>query len=463
MGPILAPVISLRFLNSLFLRRSRTFQLPLLTFESSSMEVVAAAAATAYGHRLEAGVNDSRSRVMPGSHRAATSDDGETYDIEVDERTTDIMGSQRWLRIVFIVFYSAIFALGISGNSLAVHVVLRNKSMHTITNMFITNLAASDIMMCLLAVPFTPISALLRSWVFGETVCHLVPMALGVSVHVSTLTSTAIASDRFFVIVHPFKPRMSVVVCLALIGAIWVTSIFISLPLAIYQKVSLDEKAEEIVCHEYWPQETARQFFTVTSLILQYIVPCSIITYCYAKVSHALRMRSIAKIGSGNKTRDREEMEIRRKRRTNKMLIAMVAIFVCCWLPLNVLHVTAEYFEAVRNANCYMLLFLVTHVIAMSSTIYNPFLYAWMNDNFKKEFRQVLPCLLSKEGRPDVGSTTQYTTMDTAIEPHSTVPRLPCGRFARPSPEGARKFQDDVSSEFVERNAIPLTTMHVSE
>jgi len=59
--------------------------------------------------------------------------------------------------------------------------------------------------MCLLAVPFTPLSGLLKSWVFGEALCHLVPMILGVTVHVSTLTSTAIAVDRYLVIVHPFR------------------------------------------------------------------------------------------------------------------------------------------------------------------------------------------------------------------------------------------------------------------
>jgi hypothetical protein len=28
----------------------------------------------------------------------------------------------------------------------------------------------------------------------------------------------------------------------------------------------------------------------------------------------------------------------------------------------------------------------------MSSTCYNPFLYAWLNENFRKEFKKVLPC-----------------------------------------------------------------------
>jgi len=146
--------------------------------------------------------------------------------------------TQTWLLVLFISLYCVVFILGISGNSLVIYAVLHNRSMHTITNVFITNLAASDILMCLLAVPFTPISGLLQTWVFGEALCHIVPMVLGVSVHVSTLTSTAIAVDRFFVIVYPFRPRISMAHCLFLIAAIWLLSMSISLPLALYQKVS---------------------------------------------------------------------------------------------------------------------------------------------------------------------------------------------------------------------------------
>jgi hypothetical protein len=73
------------------------------------------------------------------------------------------------------------------------------------------------------------------------------------------------------------------------------------------------------------------------------------------------------------------------------MLIAMVVIFAICWLPLNIVHMVEEFHRA--ELSHYKVLFLSTHVIAMSSTIYNPFLYSWLNDNFRKEFQQIVPCL----------------------------------------------------------------------
>nr|CAI5846790.1 unnamed protein product [Callosobruchus analis] len=68
--------------------------------------------------------------------------------------------------------------------------------MQTVTNLFITNLALSDILLCILAVPFTPLYTFLGEWVFGRIICHLVSYAQGISVYISTLTLTSIAIDR---------------------------------------------------------------------------------------------------------------------------------------------------------------------------------------------------------------------------------------------------------------------------
>ena len=162
-----------------------------------------------------------------------------------------------WLTVVFIMLYAVIFLLGVSGNTLVVYVVVRNKTMQTITNIFITNLAVSDILMCLLAIPFTPLGYFLNSWMFGEVLCHIVPMSQAISVYVSTLTSTAIAVDRYFVIVYPFKPRMKVFVCLLMIVAIWIISISISLPLGIYMNLKNDSDGN-YMCSENWPRPQSR-------------------------------------------------------------------------------------------------------------------------------------------------------------------------------------------------------------
>ena len=48
---------------------------------------------------------------------------------------------------------------------------------------------------------------------------------------------------------------------------------------------------------------------------------------------------------SGQHTRQ----QVTKKQRTNRMLVAVTLIFVGCWLPLNVIHVTLDYYEKVKK------------------------------------------------------------------------------------------------------------------
>ncbi|NXN44979.1 GPR83 protein, partial [Rhinoptilus africanus] len=73
------------------------------------------------------------------------------------------------------------------------------------------------------------------TWVFGKLMCHISRFVQYCSVHVSVLTLAAIALDRHQVIMHPLKPRMSMVKGGICIIIIWVMASCFSLPHAIYQ------------------------------------------------------------------------------------------------------------------------------------------------------------------------------------------------------------------------------------
>nr|QVK45910.1 G protein-coupled receptor [Proales similis] len=298
--------------------------------------------------------------------------------------------------LILATLYTLIFVIGIAGNSLVIYVVSRRKSMQTVTNLFIMNLALSDILMCLLAVPFTPIAYFQDHWILGRFLCHLVSYSTGISVYVSTLTSLAIAIDRYFVIVHPFKPRMKLGVCVLLIAIVWLVSLSISLPLAIYMKLIKIEHNGQVKyqCSEAWPIPMSKRFFNLASYILQYLIPFTVISYSYIKIWRVLSNRT----RPGTRLeQERENQELSRKKKTNFMLVAMVVIFAGCWMPLNCVHLLMEFNHNFNQNYYFSTVFFIAHVIAMSSTIYNPFLYAWLNDNFRKEFRIILPWLFRPE------------------------------------------------------------------
>lgn len=294
------------------------------------------------------------------------------------------------IKALFYCLYIGIFVTGICGNVLVCYVVFRNKSMHTVTNIFIANLALSDILLCTFAVPFTPLYLFLKEWVFGALLCHLVPYAQGVSVYISAFTLMSIAIDRFFVIIHPFKPRLQLKYSLLIIVFIWIAAGLLTLPYGIFM-VLIPGNDNRPYCDEGWPHDAFRKVFGFTTSVLQFAIPFLIITYCYFRVCCKLRDRARYKPGANSQRKIEQEWE--RTRRLNRMLIAMVLIFGFSWLPLNVHNLVVDFYIPASTWEYLNGFFFLSHAIAMSSTCYNPFLYAWLNENFRKEFKTVLPFL----------------------------------------------------------------------
>lgn len=329
--------------------------------------------------------------------------------VQLRQNQTEDIINNKIVQSLFFMLYTSIFVLGIFGNVLVCYVVFRNKAMQTVTNLFITNLALSDILLCVLAVPFTPLYTFLGKWVFGSAICHLVPSAQGISVYISTLTLTSIAIDRFFVIIYPFHPRMKLSTCIVIIVVIWLFSVLVTLPYGIYMRHSniniTDNNTGEFIsvyyCEENWPSENIRKIFGAFTTTLQFIIPFFMIAFCYVCVS--LRLNDRARSKPGTKSSRKEEADRERKKRTNRMLIAMVVIFLISWLPLNIVNIVNDFHLQVGEWEYYYLSFFMVHSTAMSSTCYNPFLYAWLNENFRKEFKLVLPCFDSSVARAPPG------------------------------------------------------------
>lgn len=82
---------------------------------------------------------------------------------------------------VRIVLYSLIFLLSVLGNSLIITVLVRNRRMRTVTNLFLLSLSVSDLMVSIVCIPFTLIPNLMRNFIFGTGICKLVMYFMGES------------------------------------------------------------------------------------------------------------------------------------------------------------------------------------------------------------------------------------------------------------------------------------------
>lgn len=67
-----------------------------------------------------------------------------------------------------------VFVVGLVGNSLVCIAVFRNRSMRTVTNYFIMNLAIADFLVILICLPPTVIWDVTSTWFFGNVACKVV-------------------------------------------------------------------------------------------------------------------------------------------------------------------------------------------------------------------------------------------------------------------------------------------------
>ena len=294
--------------------------------------------------------------------------------------------------LLLIISYGILVIIAFFGNALVCHVIFSRRRMRTVTNIFIANLAVSDLLLVVLNVPFNIAKSLMNDWLFGDAMCVLMNMSLITSVYASTFTLAVIALDRQRVLLYPLRPRILKSGGLIVISIIWTVSIIMSLPFGIYSKSQTVSFVVEsaVRCRTVYPSPTFEQCLTVVTLVLQYILPLTIIGVTYGRIVRRIWERT----DLGAMTANQHACRSKHKKKSIKMLMIVVIVFALCWMPLNLYHLLTDLHPDAESFPYNSTAFFVCHLVAISSTCYNPFIYCWLNEAFRAEIRAVFRCCL---------------------------------------------------------------------
>ncbi|XP_077999605.1 neuromedin-K receptor-like [Glandiceps talaboti] len=301
--------------------------------------------------------------------------------------------------------FGAMIVTAAVGNLIVLWIVLAHRRMRTVTNYFIVNLALADAMNAIFNVPF-PFSYLLyNDWYYGEIYCRIQRFIGPVTVAASVFTLMAIGIDRYIAIVHPMRPRMSKLRAKSIIAAVWMVSMAICIPylegsqLAVMECIMEPDDLVPItlrtVCITVWPDGQVYDnwyfWYTFSFTIATYVVPLFAQGICYTIVGVKL-WGSQAPGESSN----RHKEQLKAKRKVVKMLMFVVIIFAVCWLPIHVYFLLGHYFNEVYSYKYINHIYMAIYWLAMSNSMYNPFIYCCLNDSFRMGFKKVfqwLPCV----------------------------------------------------------------------
>ena len=120
--------------------------------------------------------------------------------------------------------YSLLMVIGAAGNLLVVYAVVRQPAMRTVRNVFIINLAVSDLLLCVVTMPLTMMEVLSNTWQLGNSpfLCKMVGSLQAISIFVSTMSIAAIALDRYQLIVYPTQSSCQKAGALTALVTIWI-------------------------------------------------------------------------------------------------------------------------------------------------------------------------------------------------------------------------------------------------
>ncbi|XP_055291282.1 neuropeptide FF receptor 2 [Moschus berezovskii] len=299
---------------------------------------------------------------------------------------------------IFIISYFLIFLLCMVGNTVVCFIVMRNKHMHTVTNLFILNLAISDLLVGIFCMPITLLDNIIAGWPFGSTMCKISGLVQGISVAASVFTLVAIAVDRFRCVIYPFKPKFTIKTAFVIIMIIWVLAIAIMSPSAIMLHVqeeknyrvrfnSQDKTSPVYWCREDWPSQEMRRIYTTVLFANIYLAPLSLIVIMYGRIGISLFKRKVPHTGKQNQ--EQWHVVSKKKQKVIKMLLTVALLFILSWLPLWTLMMLSDYVDLSPNElqviNIYIYPF--AHWLAFCNSSVNPIIYGFFNENFRRGFQ----------------------------------------------------------------------------
>ncbi|WAR03319.1 OX1R-like protein [Mya arenaria] len=74
---------------------------------------------------------------------------------------------------ILIAAYIVVFLVGLLGNVLICCVIWKNRSMRTVTNIFIVNLSIADIAVIVMCLPLTLLVDITETWFLGTVICKI--------------------------------------------------------------------------------------------------------------------------------------------------------------------------------------------------------------------------------------------------------------------------------------------------
>uniref|UniRef100_A0AC35TMR7 G_PROTEIN_RECEP_F1_2 domain-containing protein n=1 Tax=Rhabditophanes sp. KR3021 TaxID=114890 RepID=A0AC35TMR7_9BILA len=312
-----------------------------------------------------------------------------------------------FVTLIYIIYF-IIFILGLLCNGLLIGTMVIRKR-KSVANIFLINLAISDVMLCITAVAITPVVFHRKVWDFGYFTCKTVQVCQSMAVLIISYSLCCIALDRYRSIVTPMKVPWNIFQAQLAMSIIWVGAGAISSPSFFVSDLRRIPYTESVTlcgsfCGEFDWYDGYKVKYGITLLLLQFVIPMSIMAFCYWKILQKVREDWIVNKGS-MLTQAQQAQTAVRKRRVMYVLILMVFVFIGSWTPLTIVNLLNDLGLLINDR---YLIMILANIIAMFTIIWNPLLYFWLSKRHRRALKDDMFWLTNVRRNQNIGILEQF-------------------------------------------------------
>ncbi|GAA6083888.1 adenosine A2a receptor b [Tachysurus ichikawai] len=302
----------------------------------------------------------------------------------------------------YVILEILIAALAVAGNVLVCWAVSLNSNLQTITNYFVVSLAAADVAVGLLAIPFAIIiSTGFCSHFHG---CLFIACFVLVLTQSSIFSLLAIAVDRYIAIKIPLRynslvtnQRANGIICLC-----WILSVIIGLmPMLGWHMPSFS--VTNVTNGTCSPGMTECLFESVVSMdymvyfnfFVCVLVPLLVMLVIYARIFMVAR-RQLRQMehktsfshSEGSSSTSSSRSVLQKEVHAAKSLAIIVGLFAVCWLPLHIINCFTLFCPQCPRPPIWIMYIAI--ILSHANSVVNPFIYAYRIRDFRLTFRKII-------------------------------------------------------------------------
>ena len=320
-----------------------------------------------------------------------------------EQAMDDLYSTVSWS--ILLILVPLVTAFGLFSNSAFIVVVYREKTMHTITNIFLVNLAVADF--CHLTATFSKsIGSYSNSPVYDfesfktSFGCFMHGFLVYLCYYTSLWTIALVSIERYLAVCHPLWHRhvKSRERAFRMVAVTWLISILFASPTIPVQWnkqtvciISSDSSGEIIhrISKCFQGCRSCRTILYSTDL-LQFVTALIINVVLYSLIVRSLTKSTVRHELQNDKSATKSAHPMRNT--VARMVIVNSTVFFICLTPFAIINIgnigyVLKWFE--WNESTHLTLAWVSRVLSLLNSALNPLLYNATNPMYRMVFKKV--------------------------------------------------------------------------